>query len=188
METVAVVLGGNRIRTSHDPLDGRTSYTIASIRCTGAGFFHHRTRMASVAEGLGTMAVLAGVAYYFATSTSGCGTARDFDMSNRRSTATIQVDRSAEGNQTRERLIAGFIANGVLSNVVMTGTTPDVATGPAWHRLSADDQRNVVSTVGAQYADLDNGFVRLQDGQNGKAIGTFSLQAGGLDLGGSNTR
>ncbi|MCE9604355.1 MAG: hypothetical protein K8U03_05555 [Planctomycetia bacterium] len=134
--------------------------------------------MASAAEGLGTIAVFVGVVYYLATSPTGCGAIPALDANDLRPVSAIQLDERAASSRTRNDGISALIADGVISNVVMVGTTPQVSTGPAWHGISFDDQQNWMSKIATQYADPHDGMVRLTDGQTAKPLGAYKFQSG----------
>jgi hypothetical protein len=138
--------------------------------------------MASVAECIGTLAIGVGVAYYFATSSHGGDVDHRPIVEDHYQAGATPVAVSDDGSRSREASIAHLIAEGVFSQVNLTGNAPAVSTGPTWDNLSFEARQVAVSEVAARYSNRDTGLVLIQDGRTGQSIGTFSSPTGGLKL------
>jgi hypothetical protein len=94
----------------------------------------------------------------------------------------FQADRSPAANAKRAELIDEAIRVGVLTKVEIEGKTPVAYTGKSWPALKIEEKSAVIGNVVAQYADEQEGFVRVVDGYTGKRLGSFQARYGGLDL------
>ena len=94
----------------------------------------------------------------------------------------IKIDKSAEMQEGRLRLLEKLKAQGVFQKVEMPGNLPRLWIAPRFHTIDFDQKQKFVSVVYAYYFDGYNmgDAVRIFDGKTGKEIGDYSSQ--GLKL------
>jgi hypothetical protein len=94
----------------------------------------------------------------------------------------IQIDKSAEMQQGRLKLLEKLKAQGVFQKVEIPGDLPRLWIAPRFHSLNYEQKEKFVSIVYAYYLDgySITDAVRIYDGKTGKEIGDYSSQ--GLKL------
>lgn len=94
--------------------------------------------------------------------------------------AQTTIDKSAEKQAGRERLIEKLHKERVFQKVVVPGNLPRLYVAPRFYTLDFDMKKNFVSVVYAYYFDGKNitDSVRIFDSKSGKEIGSFSLPQG----------
>jgi hypothetical protein len=94
----------------------------------------------------------------------------------------IQIDKSAEMQQGRLKLLEKLKAQGVFQKVEIPGDLPRLWIAPRFHSLNYEQKEKFVSIVYAYYFDgySITDAVRIYDGKTGKEIGDYSSQ--GLKL------
>jgi hypothetical protein len=94
----------------------------------------------------------------------------------------IKIDKSAEMQEGRLRLLEKLKAQGVFQKVEMPGNLPRLWIAPRFHTIDFDQKEKFVSVVYAYYFDGYNmgDVVRIFDGETAKEIGDYSSQ--GLKL------
>jgi hypothetical protein len=92
------------------------------------------------------------------------------------------IDKSAQMQADRKRLIERLISEGIFQKVEIPGNLPRLWVRPAFHLLDFDRKQSFVSVVYAYYFDGSrvSDTVRLFDSKTGKEVGAYS--SGGLRM------
>jgi|GEM_PF-6040116 len=96
---------------------------------------------------------------------------------------SVLIDKSAEKQKARQKLIQEMINRRLVAQIKFPGTTPELWVAPGFYALDFDTKQQLVSVVYAYYCNGDDrDMVLVYDNLTGKQIGTYSTLSGGLSL------
>jgi hypothetical protein len=95
---------------------------------------------------------------------------------------TVQIDKSAEKQKARVKLIQEMKTRGFVSQIKFPGPTPELWARPAFFALDFDTKQQIANVVYAYYCTgKDDDMVLIYNDLTGKKIGYF-MASGGLKL------